>query len=119
LAAINTPSPTSGPDGADVRLGIAKVLSRGAWLAGVIVRGESAAFAPWPVTTFDDDAFADLLVRWGSALAISPRYHPTPCSRFSASKGDDFTSRVASITGRPGSLRHHPISSTDRARSAG
>jgi protein ImuB len=58
-----------GPDGADVRLGIADGAFT-AWCAarrGVLVpKGESAAFlAPWPVTTFDDDVFADLLVRLG------------------------------------------------------
>ena len=58
-----------GPDGADVRLGIADGAFT-AWCAArrsaLVPAGESAAFlAPWPVTTFDDDAFADLLVRLG------------------------------------------------------
>ena len=58
-----------GPDGSDVRIGIAD----GAFTArlaarrgAVIPRGQSAKFlAPWPVSVLDDDELASLLVRLG------------------------------------------------------
>jgi protein ImuB len=58
-----------GPDGSDVRVGIAdgaftaRLAARRDW---VIAPGESAGFlASWPVATFGDDDFASLLVRLG------------------------------------------------------
>jgi protein ImuB len=58
-----------GPDGTDVRIGIADGVftARLAARRRVIVPpGESAAFlAPWPVSTFEDDDLASLLTRLG------------------------------------------------------
>jgi protein ImuB len=58
-----------GPDGADVRVGIADGVFTARLAARrnmVVERGESAAFlAPWPVSTIGDDEMADLLVRLG------------------------------------------------------
>ena len=58
-----------GPDGDDVRIGIADgvfVARLAARRSVVVPAGGSAEFvAPWPVSVFDDDDLASLLVRLG------------------------------------------------------
>ena len=97
-----------GPDGDDVRLGIADgaFTARCAARRSVIVpKGESAAFlAPWPVTTFDDDAIRRSVGALGDPHARRSRRATTRrrARAFRHRRADGFTSsRVASITGRP------------------